>query len=265
MKRGSDMDEFEVSPWRAPRPPRQRLPRRRISLSEALIGNAKTYALLTKRSTAEVIELWASIGRLTAPSLSHKNLVEIMDGRTRIRLTQIPPTDDYGRRLKPEKDDTAHANPIATVLCAVNDLSKIIELLGLKPLGEAAESDIALHDLLKVGLPKRCLNRLIQQTGFTAVEVASVLDGHEHMVDTWMLAAEQDECLTTLQSSQLFVLGLAFVRAQYVHGSRTIALIWLRESSIGLGGRRPMDLLKTFAGASAVLRFLYQIDTGVYV
>lgn len=260
------MDDFEVSPWNAPRPRRQRVARRRISLSETLIRDAKTYGLLTKRLAAEVIELWASIGRLTAPSLSHKNLVEIMEGRTRIRLTQIPPTDDYGHRLKPEQDDTATSKPVVTtMLCTASDLPKVIELLGLELSDEAAESDIALHDLLMDGLPKRCVGRLIQQTEFTALEVASVLHTSEHVVERWGLPAERDECLTILQSSQLFVLCVTFVRALYVHGSQAIARAWLRESSLGLGGRPPMDLLQTFAGASAVLRFLHQIDTGVYI
>lgn len=260
------MDDFEVSPWNAPRPPRLRLRRRRISLSEALISDAKTYGLLTKRSTAEVIEHWAAIGRLIAPSLSSKNLVAIMEGHARIRLTQIPPTDEYGRRLKPKEGDTAPDNSMdATVLCAVSDLPKIIELLGLEPFGEAAESDIVLHDLLRDGLPKRCVSWLIQKTGFTKFEVASVLEASDRMVESWMLAAEQDERLTIPQSSQLFVLGLAFVRAQYVHGSQAVARAWLRASSLGLGGRTPISLLQTFAGASAVMRLLHQIDTGTYI
>lgn len=259
------MDDFEVTPRNAPRPPRQRPTRRRISLSEALIGDARTYGLLTKRSTTEVIEHWASVGCLIAPSLSSENLVAIMEGHARIHLTQISPTDDYGR-LSPGEGDTSPDNSmVATVLCVGSDLPKIIELLGLKPLDEAAESDILLHDLLKVGLPKHCVSRLIQQTGFTASEVASVLEASDRMVENWMLPTEQDRCLTALQSSQLFVLALAFVRAQYVLGSQIIARAWLRESSIGLGRRAPMYLLQTFAGASAVLRLLHQIDTGVYV
>lgn len=259
------MADFEASAWDAPRP-RQRLARRRISLSVRLVDDAETYGKLSNRSTAEVIELWASVGRLIAPFVSSKNLVEIMEGRARILLTHIPPTDEYGRRLKPEQSTEAPANPMAaTVLCGIDDLPKILEILGLERLGEDADTDIILHDLLQGGLPKLCVSRLIQQTGFTTFEVGSVLEVSEQEVESCMLSTEDGECLTVLQSSQLFVLGLAFVRAQYVHGSQALARNWLRGSSLGLGGRSPMYLLQTFAGASAVLRFLHQIDTGVYV
>ena len=53
--------------------------------------------------------------------------------------------------------------------------------------------------------------------------------------------------------------------AERVLGSREIALDWFRTPAIGLGRRKPRDMMKTAAGRQSVETLLLQIEHGVYV
>lgn len=53
-------------------------------------------------------------------------------------------------------------------------------------------------------------------------------------------------------------------RAGEVFGSQEKATRWLSERALGLGGRRPIELLASSEGYEQVLDFLTRIEFGVY-
>lgn len=53
-------------------------------------------------------------------------------------------------------------------------------------------------------------------------------------------------------------------RAEAVFSSPEKANRWLSERALGLGGRRPVELLVTSEGYEQVLDFLTRIEFGVY-
>ena len=53
-------------------------------------------------------------------------------------------------------------------------------------------------------------------------------------------------------------------KATEVLGSREAAERWLEQPAIGLGRKRPIDLLSTTAGAEMVEKFLGRLEYGVY-
>lgn len=55
-----------------------------------------------------------------------------------------------------------------------------------------------------------------------------------------------------------------FAKATEVMGSEAAAKVWMNEPCIGLGNKKPVDLVRTSAGAAAVKTYLNQIEPGVY-
>ena len=53
-------------------------------------------------------------------------------------------------------------------------------------------------------------------------------------------------------------------RAEEALGSREKASRWMRKNNRALGGKRPLDLLESDAGARMVERILGRIEYGVY-
>jgi putative toxin-antitoxin system antitoxin component (TIGR02293 family) len=53
--------------------------------------------------------------------------------------------------------------------------------------------------------------------------------------------------------------------AERMLGSRELVLDWLRTPAIGLGRRKPRDMMEAAAGRRAVETLLRQIEHGVYV
>ena len=56
----------------------------------------------------------------------------------------------------------------------------------------------------------------------------------------------------------------SFAHAIAVMGSSEAAEDWMQRPAIGLGNRRPLDLLATAAGAEAVSEYLTRLEYGVY-
>lgn len=68
-----------------------------VRLEASLMESAKFAGDLLKRSAAEQVEFWASIGRLVAPRLSPKELIELQAGLLAIKFEEPKPvTVDSG-------------------------------------------------------------------------------------------------------------------------------------------------------------------------
>ena len=68
-----------------------------VRLEASLMESAKFAGDLLKRSAAEQVEFWASLGRLVAPKISPKELIELQAGLLDIKFEEAKPvTVDSG-------------------------------------------------------------------------------------------------------------------------------------------------------------------------
>jgi len=69
--------------------------------------------------------------------------------------------------------------------------------------------------------------------------------------------------LSSIASDRLYRLARIFSIACEVLEDEEKAKEWLRHQQVGLGGKTPLDLLRTGAGAKVVEDFLWRIEYGV--
>ena len=72
------------------------------------------------------------------------------------------------------------------------------------------------------------------------------------------------ESLSTTESERVLRLARVLARAIEVFESQDAAKQWLQETSMALGGRKPIDLLATDIGTEVVLNELGKIDHGFF-
>lgn len=237
---------------------------RTVRLSTKLLQEAAIHGEAWKRSTAQQIEFWASIGRAAAPFLSPNDIVAIGQGLARIKIAANSPTTSPSM---PFGDIAPMRDPrlMKTVARAPASPKDIRELLGLECHSGPLESDMDVVNLLEGGLPRKCIDTLVDRAGFAPVEICRVIHITEKTLRLWRSGAENHKLLTPLQSSLLWMLGSIYQQAQYVLGTEHLALTWLREGQPGINGRKPLDLLSTCIGVDAVCDLLGQIDSCTYV
>jgi putative toxin-antitoxin system antitoxin component (TIGR02293 family) len=70
--------------------------------------------------------------------------------------------------------------------------------------------------------------------------------------------------LTTAESDKAVRLARVLGQAERVFGSPEKALLWMRQAMHRFGGRTPMQMVSTEAGARLVEEMLIQIDEGIF-
>ena len=73
------------------------------------------------------------------------------------------------------------------------------------------------------------------------------------------------EKLTVEESDRVMRIARVLSQAESVYESRNRALVWLRRTNPRLGGRTPLEMLKTDTGSRLVEELLVQIDEGMFV
>ena len=75
-----------------------------VRLDAHLMESAKLAGEVLKRSAAEQVEFWAHLGRIIAPRLSPKELIELQAGLLDIRLEEVRPVEVSSSALFDELD-----------------------------------------------------------------------------------------------------------------------------------------------------------------
>ncbi|TNC90519.1 hypothetical protein [Thalassolituus sp.] len=75
-----------------------------VRLDAQLMESARLAGDVLKRSAAEQVEFWAHIGRLIAPRLSPKELLELQAGLLTIRFEEVQPAEINSDSLFDELD-----------------------------------------------------------------------------------------------------------------------------------------------------------------
>lgn len=157
----------------------------------------------------------------------------------------------------------APKNATPKTIAAEADLAAVAKLLGGRRwLGGGALEDplsFSLHDRLVRGLPASALTRFTCHFPQLAQDPAFVrILGRPP-------SSRDRRRLGSHESGQLWRITSILVKAKPLFGGTAAAERWLVQHAIGLGGRRPLDLLETPAGYALVDDHLVQLEHGVYV
>lgn len=139
--------------------------------------------------------------------------------------------------------------------------SKAATLLGgSKVLGTIPQDWLAAVALVRKGLPPRTLDSLKSKLGTSLEDLAETLNLPKRTLERRISA---DERLNDKESERVYRLARITARAEEVFGDLMRAFRWLHKENRALGGARPVTLLDTDVGASAVEDVLARIEYGV--
>lgn len=123
--------------------------------------------------------------------------------------------------------------------------------LGAPPLARALEVD--------AGLPASAVRALLKDGTATLSDIAGIV-AKRRTLDRRLAA---DEPLTLDESDRFARLAEIVALATHVLGDKARAMAWLREPKARLDGARPLDLMRTHAGADLVANLLHLAQHGM--
>lgn len=131
---------------------------------------------------------------------------------------------------------------------------------GARVLGNVIGSPLDWVEALEHGFPPASVDAAI------AAGILTQGEADEYVIPRRTLShrRQKNQRLTLEESDRLARIARLTARAAETFGDGTEAYAWLREPNGGLGGARPLDLLKSGEGAILVEQILTRIDHGVY-
>ena len=140
---------------------------------------------------------------------------------------------------------------------------RVAHLLGVTKQLARGASEVAVHDVIDAGLPRRALLRARQSAA--AMPTSLLLPALGISERTYMrIQAEPNKRLDVDQSGRLWRFAELFAKAQDVFGASELAIEWLMKPAMALENRTPIELLKTAVGAQLVDDVIERIRYGVY-
>ena len=156
-----------------------------------------------------------------------------------------------------------HSKPPA----AEPDVVSVADVLGCRRWlrGDLLQDPLALHDRLARGMPAGALRHFAGHFPLLARDPAfdRVLGAPQTLNEG--PRSGRNGRLSSHASGQLWQLAVILLKAAPLLGGADAAERWLIKPAIGLGQRRPLDLLETPTGHKLVTDLLIQLEYGVYV
>lgn len=139
---------------------------------------------------------------------------------------------------------------------------EIAEVLGgRKVFGTSVRSVWFWTDLIEEGFPFGALESLKKILRLSDREISSALDVSTKTASRWRHGEKTR--LPSSVSDRIFRYARIFALAEQVLEDRDAARDWLHDTQIGLGGRSPIDLMRTEAGAREVESLLIRIEHSI--
>lgn len=129
-------------------------------------------------------------------------------------------------------------------------------------MGRRVRTPIEMAELIKSGIPQSVAQHLRERLNLTERELAEGLGVSAKTLQR--LARRRAARLTPAQGDRLYRLARLVALAEEVFEDRDRAHSWLRQPQRGLGGRVPLELMHTEAGAREVEDLLGRIEYGVF-
>jgi len=134
------------------------------------------------------------------------------------------------------------------------------QLGGRRILKRDVRSELDLAALVREGLPAAALEFLLAQDWLAATDLYRLVGSPR----TLQRKRAGRGVLSPEESDRLARVARVIVRAEDALGDREKARRWLDRENRALGGRRPITLLDSDAGAVAVERILGRIEHGIF-
>lgn len=141
-------------------------------------------------------------------------------------------------------------------------VAPVAQLLGLNE--RKLETLLDAHELIRKGLPGRCVSYLLAILKATPIDAALEVAIGMSLRTAQRHAAEPAKPLSSEQSGRLWTFAQVLAQATAVFGTQADAEAWLARPATGLNQQRPIDLLATPAGLELVETFLTRLSYGVY-
>lgn len=140
--------------------------------------------------------------------------------------------------------------------------AKIAEVLGgSKTLRTNPSTGRQWHEVIRAGMPMAAVEALKKAVALPDAELAELLGVS---LKTLSRARRAGTRLDPVISDRVFRLSRLIALASEVLEHRAAALSWLKRPQAGLGGKVPLQLLTTEAGAALVEQLLLRMEHGVY-
>jgi putative toxin-antitoxin system antitoxin component (TIGR02293 family) len=135
---------------------------------------------------------------------------------------------------------------------------------GRTVLGRRVANAVDAHDLILAGLPATSLHHLVDS--LSEIEVQRALEQAVGLSLRTLQRTRHDpeRRLSTEQSGRVWKFAEVLAKAPDRLGSQKQAEHWLDSPALGLGRRRPLDLMTTPAGLDMVETYLGRLEYGVY-
>lgn len=138
----------------------------------------------------------------------------------------------------------------------------IVSVLGGRTsLGRTIKNRLDLDKLIREGFPYKAGSHVRDLLNLPLPVFAGIIEVSERTLAR--VRTSPNQRLSTVASDRLYRLARIFSIACEVLEDKGKAGEWLRRQQTGLGGKTPLDLLRTEAGAKEVEDLLWRIEYGV--
>lgn len=163
-------------------------------------------------------------------------------------------------KLAPNKGASQAAEP--QVAYASKNKTRVVDFLGITGKKEAHnQSDENFFiELIRKGVPKKGIDRIMDKTGLTEDEMASIL----HISRRTIQRRNPQEPLNHEQSERLIEIAKLYSKGEEVLGSLTFFIQWMDKQILALGNKKPKEFLDTSIGIGFLMDELGRIEHGVY-
>lgn len=125
---------------------------------------------------------------------------------------------------------------------------------------KSVTSDNDFIDLIREGVPKEAMNNLMNKTGITTMEMASIT----HTSDRTLRRYENKDKLPQEQSERVIELARLYSKGSEVFGSLEYFKEWMNATLIPLGSKKPKEFLDTSLGIDLLMKELGRIEHGIF-
>lgn len=116
------------------------------------------------------------------------------------------------------------------------------------------------HEVIERGIDSVAVFEAAKTYGIVGRELAGLIGAHARTVQRW---AGKNIVLDPVTGGRFYKLSTILAKATELFGSTGDAMAWLRAEQRALEYRKPIDLMRTEAGGSAVENLLGRIEYGV--
>ena len=135
-----------------------------------------------------------------------------------------------------------------------------MHFMGLSNYKKSITNKVDYIHLIRMGVPKKSLDKLMEITDFTALEMAAIV----HTTDRTLRRYTDDQKLNPEQSERVIELAGLYARGEEIFEDLNNFKVWMNTPIIAFGNIKPKEFLDTSIGIEMILDELGRIQHGVF-